>query len=204
MVVADGNIANLCTFATLRQEKNLLRSSRLYSSMYSIEISDTQDSVDIEDDFLRAVISQTLEAEETASAEISLALVDNATIRVLNKQHLDHDYETDVLSFLFDCIESPQHQPAEQKSTVEDAPAKPHFRGQGKQIDGEIIVSGEMAAQQADKYNWRPEDEVVLYVVHGLLHLLGYDDKNETETRLMRSRERAILRIWNLSPGGRC
>ena len=131
-------------------------------------------------------------------------MVDNAAIRVLNRQHLDHDYETDVLSFLFDCTEPTQDEPAVQDSTVKNALVERHLRGRGKQIDGEVIVSGEMAAQQADKFGWSPRDEVVLYVVHGLLHLLGYDDKNETETRLMRSRERAILRIWNLSSGVHC
>jgi len=170
--------------------------------MYSIEISNTQEFVDIDEGFLREVVSKTLQAEQAAAAEVSLALVNNATIRVLNKQHLDHDYETDVLSFLFDCIEQTQDNPTDLKSTVTDGQLEP--RGRGKQIDGEVIVSGEMAAQQAGKFGWRPRDEVVLYVVHGLLHLLGYDDQTETETRLMRSRERAILRIWNLSSGGRC
>lgn len=163
--------------------------------MYTVEIANNQSALDIDEDFLREVVCTTLKNEEVAAAEISLALVDNATLRDLNKRYLDHDYDTDVLSFLLDC---------EQKTTA--APDQPGEgpRGRGKRIDGEVIVSAEMAAQTAADCGWSGRDEVVLYLVHGLLHLMGYDDRSETETELMRSRERGILRFWNLSPGGDC
>ena len=71
--------------------------------MYDIAIANSQQSVDVDEDFLRDVVEKTLSFEQVAAANVSVALVDNATIRALNRQHLDHDYDTDVLSFLLEC-----------------------------------------------------------------------------------------------------
>jgi probable rRNA maturation factor len=57
-----------------------------------------------------------------------------------------------------------------------------------------------MAKQLAAKYRWKPLDELTLYVVHGLLHLCGYDDRSSKELALMRQRESEMLAEWNLSP----
>ena len=67
-------------------------------------------------------------------------------------------------------------------------------------IEGEVIVSAEMALQMAEQYHWHGADELCLYLVHGLLHLCGYDDLTEVEQIVMRQREREILRHWNLTP----
>ena len=67
-------------------------------------------------------------------------------------------------------------------------------------LDGEVIVSTEMAVQMATEYHWSPRDELVLYLVHGVLHLIGYDDQNDEDKRRMRTRERAALLNWNLTP----
>jgi hypothetical protein len=50
-----------------------------------------------------------------------------------------------------------------------------------------------MAAQTAGRFGWSARDELTLYLVHGLLHLCGYDDRTSRERRIMRGRERAIL-----------
>jgi probable rRNA maturation factor len=118
---------------------------------------------------------------------LSVAIVDGLTMRRLNATHLDHDFDTDVLSFLF---EVQQRQPA-----TGDA-----LRGAGKAIEGEVIVSADMAVRQAHEFDWSPQDELVLYLVHGLLHLVGYDDLSPDEKRVMRSRERDILSLWQLVP----
>lgn len=163
--------------------------------MYTIEITNRQDFVDVDEDLLREVVEKTLTAEETAQADVSLAVVDNPTIRELNQRHLDRDSETDVLSFLFSCEESV---PIIERGSANGLSA---LRGRGKSIDGEVIVSGEMAAQRAEEFGWNRQQELVLYVVHGVLHLLGYDDRDEDESRLMRSRERTILDFWRLTRG---
>ena len=159
--------------------------------MYDIEIANSQAQVELNETWLRAIAERTLEEEQVVAAEISVAVVDNATIRELNRRYLEHDFDTDVLSFLLDADQPEMPPPA----------GSP--RGAGKRIDGEIVVSAEMAFQRAPEFGWSPGDELVLYLVHGLLHLTGYDDLTEPERKLMRAREREILALWNLTPGSR-
>ena len=138
---------------------------------------------------LRKATHVVLDNEQVAAAEISLVLVDSTEMRTLNNRHLQHDYDTDVLSFLLD----------ETVSADQSGPGNSR-RGTGKIIDGEVIVCAEMAARTAARFGWSPTDELVLYLVHGLLHLVGYDDLTETERVIMRSRERSILKQLNLTP----
>lgn len=154
--------------------------------MYQIEISNEQDQLDLSPDWLEEIVRQTLVQEQVREATISVAVVDNATIWRLNRRHLQHDYPTDVLSFLLesDPVELPATGP----------------RGGGRTLEGEVIVSAEMALQTAAQYHWQGTDELCLYLVHGLLHLCGYDDLNPEEQLVMRGRERDILRLWKLTP----
>jgi len=146
--------------------------------MYEIEVADQQKCLTIDKEFVRAVIYQTLEVEQVASATISVAIVDGAQIHKLNRQYLNHDYETDVLSFLLG--ESGDSSVDRSNGTS---------RGAGKSIDGEIIVCSEMAIEMAVLYSWDALSELTLYVVHGLLHLCGYDDTTAEELSIMRARE---------------
>lgn len=102
------------------------------------------------------------------SAAISLAVVDDATIHELNRQYLDHDWPTDVLSFVLEENE--------------------------RQLEGEVIISADTAAASAAEFAWPPAAEQLLYVVHGTLHLVGYDDKSPEETERMRAAEVKYLR----------
>ena len=157
--------------------------------MYEIDITNKQHCLEVPADRLRDIVQRTLSEERVRSAVISVAVVDNRTIWRLNRRHLQHDYPTDVLSFLLE--RDPASIPA----------AGP--RGAGRLIEGEVIVSAEMAMQMAAQYHWRDVDEVCLYLVHGLLHLCGYDDLTPEEQMVMRHRERDILRFWNLIPSYR-
>lgn len=159
-------------------------------SRYEVEIDDSQKSLKVDHQHLMDVVRSVLAAEKCVSATISIAIVDNKTIHDLNVRYLQHDYPTDVLSFLleeeFDAASLP---------IPKSAP-----RGCGKRIEGEIILSSEMAKQMATKYRWRPLDELTLYAVHGLLHLCGYDDTTPKKQASMQQREREVLADWGLSP----
>ena len=161
--------------------------------MYEIAITDSQDIMPLDSAMLRDVTQKTLSEEGVVSAVISLALVDNDTIRNLNRQYLNHDYDTDVLSFLLEC------EIASGDAHLQDR-SQPGVRGLGKRIEGEIVISTETAVLAAARYGWTPPNEIILYLVHGLLHLTGYDDQSESEKLVMRSREREILRLFNLVP----
>jgi len=164
--------------------------------MYFLDISDSQNVLSVDEAFLRELVEKTLEAEQVAEADLSIALVDSPMIRELNIRYLEHDYDTDVLSFLFDSSGGDEAQA--RKAERDGIPGPP--RGAGKQIEGEIIVSAEMAVDMARDYGWNARDELALYVVHGLLHLTGYDDLSPREKEIMRGRERAVLAQWNLTP----
>ena len=152
--------------------------------MYEIEIANNQSRLTLDEDYLRLVVSQTLSAEEVSGATISIAILDNPSIHNLNREYLQHDYETDVLSFLL-----------EESGGTDNSQAP---RGSKKQIDGEIIASADYAADQAAIYQWEPLSELTLYIVHGLLHLCGYDDLSEEELPVMRARERDIMGLLGI------
>lgn len=135
--------------------------------MIEISITNKQTVLRIDRPRLKAAIRTALECEGVAHARVSLALVDDAQIQVLNRQFLDHDYATDVLSFVLDQSDGA--------------------------VDGEVIVSAERAAAEAARYGWGPGEELLLYVVHGALHLAGLTDGRPAERRMMRRRERECL-----------
>jgi probable rRNA maturation factor len=142
--------------------------------------------------YIRKVARAVLTAEQVAAARISVALADNATVRRVNREYLAHDYDTDVLSFLFESVSEPE-------GTAPHSRAAGQPRGSGCRIDGEVLASAEMALQMAERYGWSPRDELTLYLVHGLLHLCGYDDLSPRERRIMRDRERAVLATLGIS-----
>jgi probable rRNA maturation factor len=152
--------------------------------MYEIDIADNQECLTIDEESVRSIVRQTLQTEQVSSATISVAIVNNTQIHELNRQYLNHDYETDVLSFL---LEESRDESACSES---DSP-----RGAGKTIDGEVIVSSEMAIDMAADYSWDAMDELTLYIVHGLLHLCGYDDLTAEELPVMRARECHVFEI---------
>jgi probable rRNA maturation factor len=96
--------------------------------------------------------------------ELSVALVDDVTIAIINRQFLNHVGPTDVISFDL---------------------------GDGL---GEVIVSAERAVVVARRLRRPPTDELALYLVHGLLHLAGLDDRTPAQRHAMRHAERRVLR----------
>lgn len=142
--------------------------------MLTIKIADEQQRLTPDQARLRAAIESVLRGEGIAEADISLALVDDPQIHELNRRFLDHDEPTDVLSFAL-----------EQRSGY---------------VEGEIVVSADTAAARAVQFNWPPADELLLYVVHGTLHLAGYDDKTPKLRSEMRRRERHYLGEFGLNP----
>lgn len=113
-------------------------------------------------------------------AEIEVALVDDAMISRLNRRFLGHRGPTDVLAF--------PGEPA--PAAARTSPGETASRGP---VLGEIVISVERARAQARDAGWPVRREVVLLLVHGLLHLRGYDDHAARDAGVMRARERQIL-----------
>lgn len=145
--------------------------------MGKISIASPQEAVPIDRKHMREVVRLVLEGEGVVEAEISLAFVDNPTIHRLNRQFLQHDEPTDVLSF-----------PLSESS---------------KKLAGELVLGAEVGLARAQEMGHDVQAELTLYVIHGLLHLCGHDDHDEEDARRMRERERhylAKLGLPDISP----
>lgn len=102
-----------------------------------------------------------------SSGEIGIRVTDDPTIRQLNAKHLNHDHETDVISFAYEC--------------------------HGESISGELVVSTDTAARRATELGWMVAGELLLYVVHGVLHITGMDDQTPQQRQQMRQVEQQVM-----------
>ena len=167
--------------------------------MYKISISNEQKAFRVNRQRLVRLAEATLAAERIRRAEISVALVDDAHIHAINRKFLGHDYPTDVISFLLESGASRAAVAPAAGPRARRQSSKP-TRAPGRFLDGEIIISTETAVQMAAEYGWRPMHELSLYLVHGLLHLCGYDDLTSDDQRIMREREVEVLGPWKIVP----
>lgn len=136
--------------------------------MHAVEINNLTHQA-FDEQRLASALSLVLHDAGYTRAEVSIAIVDDDAMRAMNRDYLQHDYATDVLSFRLDD---------------EDA---------GDQLEGEIIVSADTARRQAASYGWSTDDELLLYVIHGALHLAGYDDQEDADRQRMREAEQRFL-----------
>jgi probable rRNA maturation factor len=141
--------------------------------MSRISIASPQETVAIDRGRMREVVRAVLDGEGVGEYEISLAFVDNPTIHRLNKRYLHHDEPTDVLSF-------------------------PLSEANAAKLSGEVVLGVEVAQAQAQERGHDVQAELALYVIHGLLHLCGHDDKSKEAAARMRERERHYLRQLGL------
>ena len=119
---------------------------------------------------LRAAVAAVWAAEGEGEPGVELTVLDDAAIRAVNSEWLGHDFATDVIAFSYGGAPSPDG------------------------IAGEVLVSAETAAREAAARGLDPREELLLYVAHGCLHLLGWDDDSPARRRAMNARARAILR----------
>ncbi len=106
--------------------------------------------------------------EERRVDSIDVAIVDTDEIKSLNRRYLGADEVTDVLSF--DLRQAGSHG-----------------------LNAQIIVCGDVAAEQGPKHDLLEEDELMLYVVHGLLHLTGWDDADADLAERMKTHQEELL-----------
>ena len=119
-----------------------------------------------------------LEREDALdSVELSIALVDLAEMADLNSRYRGKEGPTDVLSFGCDdpCAVLGPDEPV---------------------MLGDVVIAPEVAEAQAAEYGHTIEEELNLLLVHGVLHLLGYDHEDDESAEVMQARERALLIAW--------
>ncbi|MBK94407.1 MAG: rRNA maturation RNase YbeY [Planctomycetaceae bacterium] len=135
--------------------------------MFSVLITNEQSTVEIDTAQIELAVNQVVEEAGVITGDVSVAIVDDPTMHQLNIEYLNHDYPTDVLSFVLERDE--------------------------EHLEGEIIVSVDTAVELARDYQWSWENEFLLYIIHGCLHLVGYDDKDPSAKLVMQEAERRHL-----------
>lgn len=123
---------------------------------------------------VRAAVTAAAHSRDCLEGEIGVRITGDAGIREINRRHLNHDYATDVISFGY-LLRPPA-------------------------VEGELIVSAETAEREAAARQdaktsraWTAADELLLYVVHGVLHVTGMRDADAAGRHAMRQAEQAAL-----------
>lgn len=116
-----------------------------------------------------------LAAQIVGKRNLSIAFVTNAAMRKINRRFLQHDFATDVISF-------PLH----------------------TDLLGELVISADYAAEEAKARRIPVEEELLRYVAHGILHLLGYDDHEPADkARMWKRQERELAKVLAPKSAGR-
>lgn len=141
--------------------------------MIHIEIlidADTEDpfhAAGIAENDIRDAVQAAARVGDCDDVHVGVRVTMDRAIHAVNRQFLQHDYPTDVISFPYDL--SPPR------------------------VEGELVVSLETAMAQASDAGWSVKDEILLYIVHGTLHLVGFDDTADDVRVAMRQAERDAL-----------
>ena len=134
-----------------------------------LEILDEQDELAVDLERVRSVCERILDDDGITSGKLNVVLVNSDTIQQFNRDFLQHDYPTDTISF-----------------PIEDRRSEGH-------LEGEVLVCTEIAVKRADEFGWTAEEELLLYVVHGMLHLTGFDDVTPDRQAEMQEKEQEYL-----------
>ncbi len=133
-----------------------------------VAIASTQRALRVPRKRIAELIAFIARAEAAAIAEVDLAVVTAGEMTALNRRYLRRSGCTDVLSF--------------------------DLTGPGNAgLSAQIIVCGDVAVAEAARRGLRPQHELMLYVIHGLLHLLGHDDGRTPDAAHMQSRQEELL-----------
>ena len=138
------------------------------SSPPTVAVTSTQRALRVPRRQIVALIESVARAEGARLACVDVAVVSAADIARINRRHLGHRGATDVISF--DLT--------------------------GDEDDGgvaQVIVCADLAVRVGPRHGHRPQHELMLYVVHGLLHVLGYDDAGDRSAAVMRQRQEELL-----------
>jgi probable rRNA maturation factor len=135
-------------------------------------VTNLQNKITVEPNFIREIVCEVLRLEGRRNApDVSVALVDDAYIRVLNREYRGVDQATDVLAF----------------------PMEPERDESAEPALGDIVISVERAREQARQFRHPLRRELALLAIHGVLHLLGYEDETEAGASAMWSRQKSLL-----------
>ncbi len=159
----------------------------------SVLIDNRQEEIKVDEAleaFVVQVVEKVLAYEQCEEAfEVSISFVNNQEMRKLNKEYRNIDKETDVLSFpLVEFIEEELNTEDEDAEYIEEEIAL-----------GDIVISMEKAAEQSEEYGHSFKRELAFLLVHGMLHLLGYDHDEEASEGEIFDKQEEILKNMEIA-----
>jgi rRNA maturation RNase YbeY len=116
-------------------------------------------------------LKKVIRSEDKELDTLSYIFYNDEQLRAINKEYLHHDEYTDIITFNYNTTES---------------------------IAGDIFISVERVKENALKYNTLLEEEIRRVMVHGVLHLMGYDDKTKGDSDLMRGKEEEKINMFHV------
>jgi probable rRNA maturation factor len=128
---------------------------------------------EVETDLLEAAVLSVLDAEGVESGEVSITLLDDASIQEMNRDYLGHDRPTDVISFA--------------------------LHGTGEPLLGDVYIGFDQAVRQAVQEEVQAREELARLAIHGTLHVLGYDhpdDETRTASAMFRRQEELVGELF--------
>ena len=134
--------------------------------MLSVSVANQQETLELDFARIKTVARGVLTGEGVTDGKITIAFMTDPAIHALNKRFLEHDEPTDVITF-----------PYSQKP-----------------LHGDLAISTDTAISAAAERGHAAGEELLLYVIHGILHLCGYDDTSEKKHKVMRQKEAEYLK----------
>ncbi|MFT3883416.1 MAG: rRNA maturation RNase YbeY [Gemmatales bacterium] len=139
--------------------------------MLSVSVANQQEALELDFARIKAVARAVLQGEGITDGKVTLAFMTDTAIHALNKRFLDHDEPTDVITFPYSS----------------------------KPLHGDLAISTDTAISAAAERGHEPHEELLLYVIHGILHLVGYDDTSDKKRTEMRKKEAEYLKQLNVT-----
>ena len=123
---------------------------------------------------LKKWVRETVMNENRLPGDITFVFENDEEVYKVNVEYLQHDWYTDVISFDYN---------------------------EGRRVNGDIIISVDRVKENAAKFGTDPEEELRRVMIHGVLHLLGYEDDTDEKKEIMRRREDKYLEEWKKTEG---
>jgi probable rRNA maturation factor len=121
---------------------------------------------------IRRWVRGVIESHHRVPGNIAFIFTSNEQLLRMNREYLNHNYFTDVITF--------------------------EYSGE-KVVSGDVFISVDQVFINAEHYHTGPSEELRRVMIHGVLHLLGYDDTHEEEKKEMRKMENEALNLWQKS-----
>lgn len=165
----------------------------------TVLIDNRQSQIEFEKDieeFIENVVKAVLDYEDCkVNYEVSVSLVNNEEIKDLNREYRNIDNATDVLSFPMMDFDK---ETKEVLFMVDDDLDNDEEYFEEELPLGDIVISAEKAKEQAEEFGHGIIRELAFLLIHGTLHLLGYDHENKDDEIIMFSKQKEILELLNI------